>query len=427
MDYDVTEGLASLPAHHPVNTTLQLTKFACRRTGGYHPARPALRFSTAAGLANNHCLRAQQGALTATFASNLLLLPIPPSLPSASPCCSSLFYTFSRDASLLSSCSGLQESFVPALCQRSPLVALQFFHSFLWPPAWQDPGLAPGDLIPDGAQSLQNSAPQVPSTGSLGQQVNQLSGDMIAQHSACFHLGTSFHHSKSRHRPFHRLFFPGHIAHDPTKDRAPAYSFRGTKAPSTDSCSPGPRYFIHPSITKTGKYMPPSALMMGRSKSKIEVTPGPSDYLTELANKHVFYTAPSNHMVFRPNDLKRFRTPGPGTYTLPRILGPNTAYTHAQPCYSMKGKSQYQSCFQDVAKTPGPAAFAKVDLDVYKTRAPKFSMGLKTKLAGKDRFPGPADYNTGKVALIKARDPAYSFGLRHSIYKASLIPATHVD
>nr|XP_054491466.1 outer dense fiber protein 3-like [Agelaius phoeniceus] len=219
----------------------------------------------------------------------------------------------------------------------------------------------------------------------------------------------------------------GHMAHDPTKDRAPAYSFRGTKAPSTDSCSPGPRYFIHPSITKTGKYMPPSALMMGRSKSKIEVTPGPSDYLTELANKHVFYTAPSNHMVFRPNDLKRFRTPGPGTYTLPRILGPNTAYTHAQPCYSMKGKSQYQSCFQDVAKTPGPAAFAKVDLDVYKTRAPKFSMGLKTKLAGKDRFPGPADYNTGKVALIKARDPAYSFGLRHSIYKASLIPATHVD
>ncbi|XP_036240263.1 uncharacterized protein LOC118687417 isoform X1 [Molothrus ater] len=132
---------------------------------------------------------------------------------------------------------------------------------------------------------------------------------MIAQHSACFHLGTSFHHTKSRHRPFHRLFFPGHMAHDPTKDRAPAYSFRGSKAPSTSSCSPGPRYFIHPSITKTGKYMPPSAIMMGRGKSKIEVTPGPSDYLTELANKHVFYTAPSNHMVFRPKDFKRFRTP----------------------------------------------------------------------------------------------------------------------
>ncbi|NXL22547.1 ODF3A protein, partial [Setophaga kirtlandii] len=142
-------------------------------------------------------------------------------------------------------------------------------------------------------------------------------------------------------------------------------------------------------------------------------------------NKHVFHTAPANSLASRPKDLKGFRTPGPGTYSLPRIMGPNTAYTRAEPCYSMKGKSQYQSCFQDVAKTPGPAAFAKVDLDVYKTRAPKFSMGLKTKLAGKDRFPGPADYNMGKVALIKARDPAYTFGLRHSLYKASLIPATH--
>ncbi|KAF2974077.1 hypothetical protein EK904_010152, partial [Melospiza melodia maxima] len=142
----------------------------------------------------------------------------------------------------------------------------------------------------------------------------------------------------------------GHMAHDPTKDRAPAFSFRGTKAPSTDTCSPGPRYFIESSITKTGKQMAPSALVTARPKIRILATPGPSDYRTDRANKLVFHTAPSNLMVFRPKDLKRFRTPGPGTYTLPRILGPNTAYTHAEPCYSMKGKSQYQSCFQDVAK-----------------------------------------------------------------------------
>ncbi|NWT75798.1 ODF3A protein, partial [Prunella himalayana] len=102
----------------------------------------------------------------------------------------------------------------------------------------------------------------------------------------------------------------GHLAHDPTKDRAPAYSFRGTKAPSTDSCSPGPRYFIHPSITKTGKYMSPSAHVIGRHKTNIEVTPGPSDYITERANKHVFYTAPASTMVFRHRDFKKMLTPG---------------------------------------------------------------------------------------------------------------------
>ncbi|NXA97349.1 ODF3A protein, partial [Melanocharis versteri] len=141
----------------------------------------------------------------------------------------------------------------------------------------------------------------------------------------------------------------GHTAHDPTRDRAPAYTFRGTKCPATDSCSPGPRYFIHPSITKTGKHVAPSAHLTGRPKARTEVTPGPSDYTTEHANKHVYYTAPVQSMVFRPKDLKSFRTPGPGTYTLPRILGPHTVYTHAEPCYSMRWKSQYQSCFQDLA------------------------------------------------------------------------------
>ncbi|XP_039552095.1 outer dense fiber protein 3-like, partial [Passer montanus] len=108
----------------------------------------------------------------------------------------------------------------------------------------------------------------------------------------------------------------------------------------------------------------------------------PGDYITDPANKHIYYTAPTSLMMFRPKDFKRFRTPGPGTYTLPRVLGRHTAYTHAEPCCIMMGKSKYQSCFQDVAKTPGPAAFDRVDLDVYKTRAPKYSMGLKTKFAG---------------------------------------------
>ncbi|KAM7019815.1 LOW QUALITY PROTEIN: ciliary microtubule associated protein 1A-like [Passerculus sandwichensis] len=240
-------------------------------------------------------------------------------------------------------------------------------------------------------------------------------------------LGNLLSPHSCRHRSFHRLFLPGHMAHDPTKDRAPAFSFRGSNAPSADTCSPGPRYFIESSITKTGRQVAPSALVTARPKTKILATPGPSDYTTDRANKHVFHTAPANSLASRHKDLKGFRTPGPGTYTLPRILGPNTAYTHAEPCYSMKGKSQYQSCFQDVAKTPGPAAFPKVDLDVYKTRAPKFSMGLKTKVPGKGALPGPAEYTLGKLSITKARDPAFSFGVRHSLYQASLIPETHVD
>ncbi|NXO83553.1 ODF3A protein, partial [Sitta europaea] len=166
----------------------------------------------------------------------------------------------------------------------------------------------------------------------------------------------------------------GQTGHDPTRHKAPAYTFRGTKQAAIESCSPGPRYFIHPSITTTGKYVSPSACMTGRPHTKTEVTPGPSDYNTDPANKHLYHTAPANSMVSRPKDFESFRTPGPGTYTLPRVLGPHTAATHAEPCYSMRWKSQYQSCFQDLAETPGPAAFSKVEMDVYKHRAPKYSM-----------------------------------------------------
>ena len=49
-------------------------------------------------------------------------------------------------------------------------------------------------------------------------------------------------------------------------------------------------------------------------------------------------------------------------------------------------------------QTPGPAAFPKVELDVYKKRAPMYTMGTKSRLGGdKTVKPGPADYCPGKV------------------------------
>lgn len=52
---------------------------------------------------------------------------------------------------------------------------------------------------------------------------------------------------------------------------------------------------------------------------------------------------------------------------------------------------------QLLLQTPGPAAFAKVDLDFYKPKAPKFTKGIKTKSVGTATAPGPAEYNPGKV------------------------------
>ncbi|NXC76728.1 ODF3A protein, partial [Anhinga anhinga] len=78
--------------------------------------------------------------------------------------------------------------------------------------------------------------------------------------------------------PGPKLSFPGYLAHDPTKAKAPAYTFRGAKPPITDSCSPGPHYYIHLSITRNGKYVAPAQHICGLPKIKTEVTPGPSEY-----------------------------------------------------------------------------------------------------------------------------------------------------
>uniref|UniRef100_A0A8C3TJ54 ODF3A protein n=1 Tax=Catharus ustulatus TaxID=91951 RepID=A0A8C3TJ54_CATUS len=217
----------------------------------------------------------------------------------------------------------------------------------------------------------------------------------------------------------------------PTMERAPEYSFGGTECPSAATCSPGPRYYIDSAITKTGKHVPPTALVTARPKTKIAVTPGPrAGYPCCSSPAWLADSFPPRHCTLsHRTDLCSLPIPfpGPAAYTLPRVMGPRTESTPAAPCYSMTWKSQHQSCFQDMAKTPGPAAFVKVDLDVYKPKAPKFTMGIKTKSVGTGTAPGPAEYNPGKLSVTKTRDPAFSFGIRHSAYEASIVADSQLD
>ncbi|KAM6107489.1 ciliary microtubule associated protein 1A-like [Phoenicopterus ruber ruber] len=214
----------------------------------------------------------------------------------------------------------------------------------------------------------------------------------------------------------------GYLAHNPTKTKGPTCVFQRAKPPVADSCSPGPRYYVLPSITRNGKSVAPAQHICGLPKIKTEITPGPSDYATDKANKHLYKCVPAQSMAFRHKAVRTDQPPGPGTYTLPRLVGPNTASTHASPCYSVTGKRKHNGFAEDLSKTPGPAAFPKVELDIYKKRAPTYTMGTKSSL-GSDKTvkPGPADYCLGKVTLIKPQAPAPTFGLRHSLYTAPLI------
>uniref|UniRef100_A0A803Y2N9 Outer dense fiber of sperm tails 3B n=1 Tax=Meleagris gallopavo TaxID=9103 RepID=A0A803Y2N9_MELGA len=105
----------------------------------------------------------------------------------------------------------------------------------------------------------------------------------------------------------------GFVGHSPTKARAPAYTFRGTKPPAAESCGPGPCYFVEPAITRNGKYVAPGAHLRGRPTTETTVTPGPSDYRTEAANRHVFKCPPVQSMAFRREPLRTDRPPDSGS------------------------------------------------------------------------------------------------------------------
>ncbi|NXJ68033.1 ODF3A protein, partial [Rostratula benghalensis] len=70
----------------------------------------------------------------------------------------------------------------------------------------------------------------------------------------------------------------GHLAHNPTKTKAPAYSIPKGKLPPISSCSPGPCYAVPPALTRKGKHVSPAQHICGLPKIKTEVTPGPSEY-----------------------------------------------------------------------------------------------------------------------------------------------------
>nr|XP_056707960.1 outer dense fiber protein 3 [Euleptes europaea] len=212
----------------------------------------------------------------------------------------------------------------------------------------------------------------------------------------------------------------GYMAHIPTKRKAPAYSMHGSRPLLSKDCSPGP-YNVQSSMTYRGRKTAPAYTMAGRYGEKVETTPGPASYSPERSQKMVYKSAPKYSMSSRHRGAKTDSTPGPNTYTIPQVFGPYTVTTTASPSYTMAGKGKFGYFHEDLHKTPGPAAYVKPDTELYKKRAPMYSMGCRIKKSGIKKGPGPADYEVGKVSVTKSCAPVVSFGIRHSNYTTPLM------
>ncbi|KAF6120732.1 outer dense fiber of sperm tails 3B [Phyllostomus discolor] len=212
----------------------------------------------------------------------------------------------------------------------------------------------------------------------------------------------------------------GYTLHDPSRTRAPAFTF-GLRLPAQQtSLGPGPSHLVPPRMTMRGRDCTPAYSIHGRPRQAApSLTPGPGRYFPERAGNATYPSAPRHTIASRTwGAHTEQHTPGPGTYTVPSLLGPRVIGKVSAPTYSIYGRSAVGSVFEDLSKTPGPCAYHVVNPGVYKSRAPQFTMLPRTSLPRDNSMnPGPAAYNVDQ----QRKPGGWSFGIRHSDYLAPTV------
>ncbi|XP_075600975.1 ciliary microtubule associated protein 1B isoform X4 [Balearica regulorum gibbericeps] len=193
----------------------------------------------------------------------------------------------------------------------------------------------------------------------------------------------------------------GYRLHDPSRGRAPAYSFGVRTGGRQDERSPGPAYLLPPGTTAKGQDGTPAFSIYGRPRDLPPIhTPGPGCYSPERAGRLAFPSTPACSLRSRTRQGTSHQTPGPAAYQLPPMLGPRVVSKSSAPNYSIPGRSHVGAFYEDLCK-----------------RAPQYSMLARNTLPGDTTTkPGPGAYSPEQ-----GRQRGLTFGIRHSDYLAPLI------
>jgi hypothetical protein len=183
--------------------------------------------------------------------------------------------------------------------------------------------------------------------------------------------------------------FQGHEFNS-RKNRQPQWSL-GEKVKGGDESrfGPGPAYLKIEKVTRFGKVSEPTPSLHQKTKD-------PSRNWEKSPTKfnQIFFSPFTDHSS----------SPGP-TYN---PTDPSLYRFRYEPKFSMRTK------LKDLVGEKGPGPDQKpTDLDVYKTRSPRYPLGVKTKELEKDKFPAPNRYNSStSKAKTMVKHPAYSMGTK---------------
>ncbi|XP_062998678.1 protein CIMAP1C [Elgaria multicarinata webbii] len=217
----------------------------------------------------------------------------------------------------------------------------------------------------------------------------------------------------------------GITEHDFTKYTEPAYSMRvkSKERLITVVESPGPCYYVDPSLSHVGIWKPVSFRMpQERKRTSIIPTPAPNEYYVEKIHPLEEPNAPAYTIGVRTRYWESNPFPAPNRYTLPGTLGPRLPVKACAPCLSMASSASVWSYAKDLVRGPGPAMYTIPEADIYLHHQPAYSISQRFNPSSKDYTPGPPDYNAEQVTAHKPRAPRFHLGIRHSEYVHSTPP-----
>uniref|UniRef100_A0A1B6CX82 Uncharacterized protein n=1 Tax=Clastoptera arizonana TaxID=38151 RepID=A0A1B6CX82_9HEMI len=206
--------------------------------------------------------------------------------------------------------------------------------------------------------------------------------------------------------------------HDPTRNRAPAFSLGSRKF---DICkkliSPAANVYNPIKFTRFG-LTTTQANSLGPKLpiSNKTVSPGPNTYNPKYSD---FKTAAPAYSILTRKDPKRDKSiPAPNIYKVPPCTGTTIPDKCNSSAFSILGRN---FTLQNVkTQSPGPK-YMLPDINVYKKSPPNSSLGVKLQRQKKSLQPGPNKYNP-KYNQQK-EPPNYSFGVkRYPFLKALYLP-----
>nr|XP_055183834.1 outer dense fiber protein 3B isoform X1 [Nyctereutes procyonoides] len=150
----------------------------------------------------------------------------------------------------------------------------------------------------------------------------------------------------------------GYTLHDPSRPRAPAFSFGARLPPPRTFCGPGPGHLVPARMTVRGPDGSPAYSIHGRPRPAAPLlTPGPGRYFPERAGNATYPSAPRHSIAPRNwGAHAEQQTPGPATYTVPSLLGPRVVGKVSAPTYSIYGRSAVGSFCEDLSKVGAAGA-----------------------------------------------------------------------